>query len=184
MSLKRNILTSKKAQLGSIVDLSGPEAAPVIAALPLVTAVVKLLVDNGMMSKKEADAVNEKVKNKDLNISDEDAKELDTIQKEESANDSKDNTDDSSSGKKNFMSKALDVAKEHPFLAVGTLLVASYFFIPPFKSFVNGILKIGKKEPSLQGEATNTLEGIGQNKSLPAPKTASKPKELKFITLN
>ena len=182
-SLKRNILSSKKAHLGSVVDLSGPEAAPIIAALPLVTAVVKLLVDNGLMSKKDADAVNDKVKNKDLNISDEDAKELENIQKEEESNDKKDDSSSGSSGKKGFMSKALDVAKEHPFLAVGTLLAASYFFIPPFKSFINGILKIGQKPPSLQGEGTNTLEGIGQNKSLPAPKTESKPKELKFITL-
>ena len=189
VSLKRNILTSKKARLGDIINLSGPEAAPVVAALPLITAVVKLLQDNGLLSKKEADNINKKVDNQDINVSPEDAKELDNIQKDEANNDATP-PDNDPDDKKSILSTIWDSAKEHPVLAVGItfggLLLCGYAFVPPFKKYVNGILKIGKKpqvEPQVSGCHTNSLEGIGKIKSLPTSKAPAKPKKMAAITL-
>ena len=189
-SLKRNILTSKKARLNGVLG-NPAAAAPIIAALPMITAVVKLLSENGLLSKKEAADINSKVKNKDLNISAEDASELESIAKEEekqdnSAADDKDKSKDTD--EKSFFTKAFETVKEHPFIAVCGLLVLSYFFVPPVKNFVNGLLHIGKKTTprannALSGNHVNTLEGIGKKSLPPAHKSPAKEKKVGFINL-
>ena len=186
VSLKRNILASKKARLGEVINLSGPEAAPIIAALPLIAAVVKMLKENGLLSKKEADDIDKKVKNKDLVISDDDAKEIDTIAKEEAATDktaADDPAKDGSGGdEKSILTTIWEKTKEHPVLAISTLVLCTYLFIPPVRNYVNGLIKMVKKPKQLSGNHVNTLEGIGKTTPIKT-KTTAKPQKLTFINL-
>ena len=189
VSLKRNILTSKKSQLkGYDTELNGPEAAPIIAAIPLITAVVKLLKENGLLSKKEADDINSKAESGKIDISEEDAKEFNSIVNEEAeldkADKDSDNSKDDDSQGDGIFNKAWGFVKEHPILTIGGLVVAAYFFVEPFKNAVNGMLKIGVKSKTSRQQA---LSGIGNAKtvkqiSTTKPSEAS-PTKLEFITL-
>ena len=188
VSLKRNILASKKAHLNG--NLGTPAAAPIVAAIPLIAEVVKLLKENGLLSSKEADDINKKVKNKDLKISDEDAKELTDIEKEESANDSDGgsssdkaaNKSNDDPNKKNFFQTIWEAAKEHPYLATTGFVVGAlaltYMFSGRFRSSVNGMLHIGSRPTN----KSTALNGIGKQKALP-PHNNNNPKKLKFISL-
>jgi hypothetical protein len=189
VSLKRNILTAKKSQLkGYDTELSGPEAAPIIAAIPLITAVVKMLKDSGLLSKKEADDINSKAESGKIDISAEDAKEFNSILSEDALEDKKNSdaggSDNSKGEGDGIFNKAWGFAKEHPILTIGGLVVAAYFFVEPFKNAVNGMLKIGVKPKASTQQALSGIGNANSTKKISTSKPSeAPPKKLELITL-
>ncbi len=188
VSLRKNILNSKKAQINGLGDLGVAQAA-IATAIPMITAVLKMLKDNGLLSKKQADDIEAKVDSGELPSTD--AKDLEAIANEEAVSDSAEESASSSSSsgassttesapeaaqddnssqngaddKKDFLKTITDFAKEHPIFITGIALAGAYAFIPPLRNSVNSMLGIGKEktpEKSLSGCHKNTLEGIGR----------------------
>ena len=170
--LKNAILKGKSGGLNGTdeeFELSGlgilPAAGALAAAIPVITSALKIMVDSGIMTKKESDdlqtEVDAKAKEGESMINDPDLKDDDTDKS--GADDNTDNTDDTD-GK-----GIVAFVKKNPLVAVGGAGLAVW-----------GLFKLfgGKKKPV---KKENELEGVAKTKKQTSKANNKKEKVKKLL---
>jgi len=173
--LKNAILKGKAGGLSGFDEefiLSGlgvaPAAAALAAAIPVITSVLKILVDNGVMKQSEADDLQTEVDAKsaegDLMMNDPELKD-DGTGSSETADDgsSDDGSDDSESGIVGFV-------KKNPVVVIGGAGLAIW-----------GLSKLfsGKKKP--QNTSAKELSGAAKGKKKPRSKAKPRKKKIQHV---